>query len=63
MRITVNFDLCEANAYCVNECPDVFRLEEDDTLTVLTETPGEEMRGKALAAERRCPRAAIKVTE
>ena len=33
MKILVDTDLCEANAICMGCCPEVFRVEEDDTLT------------------------------
>ena len=35
MKVVVDYDLCEANALCMEACPEVFRVEEDDTLTVL----------------------------
>ena len=43
MKVVVDYDLCEANALCMDCCPEVFRVEEDDTLTVLIEddVPGE----------------------
>ena len=59
MKIVVDYDLCEANAVCMDVCPECFRVEEDDTLTVLVESPGEELRGKVEEAVRLCPRQAI----
>ena len=44
MRAIVNSDLCEANAVCVRSCPEVFRLEEDDTLTILLDEIPEALR-------------------
>ena len=35
MKVVVDYDLCEANAVCRRSCSEVFRVEEDDTLTVL----------------------------
>ena len=63
MKIVVDYDLCEANALCMEAAPEVFRVEEDDTLTVLLEEPGEELRSKVEEAARLCPRQAILVTE
>ncbi len=63
MKIVVDYDLCEANAVCMGICPTCFRVEEDDTLTVLVESPGEELRGKVEEAVRLCPRQAISLTE
>lgn len=62
MKIVVDYDLCEANALCMEAAPEVFRVEEDDTLTVLIEEPGEELRGKVEEAARLCPRQAITVS-
>ena len=63
MKIGVDYDLCEANALCMEAAPEVFRVEEDDTLTILLEEPGEELRSKVEEAARLCPRQAILVTE
>ena len=50
MKVVVDYDLCEANALCMDCAPEVFRVEEDDTLTVLIEgrIPG---RSEKLAAK------------
>ena len=61
MKIVVDYDLCEANAVCMDVCPECFRVEEDDSLTVLVESPGEELRDKVNEAVRLCPRQAITV--
>ncbi len=59
MKVVVDFDLCESNAVCMSVCPDVFRVEEDDTLTILNESPPENLRAKLEEAVRLCPRQAI----
>ena len=61
MKIVVDYDLCEANALCMGVAPEVFRVEEDDTLTVLIEAPGEALRAKVEEAARLCPRQAITI--
>lgn len=61
MKIVVDYDLCEANGLCMETAPTVFRVEEDDTLTVLIEEPGEELRAKVEEAARLCPRQAITI--
>ena len=61
MKIVVDYDLCEANALCMEAAPEVFRVEEDDTLTVLLETPGDDLRAKVEEAARLCPRQAITI--
>ena len=30
MRVIVNFNLCESNALCVEDCPEVFEIRDDD---------------------------------
>ena len=59
MKVVVDFDLCEANALCMDVCPEVFRVEEDDTLTILMDEIGEDLRSKCEDAVRLCPRQAI----
>ena len=61
MKIVVDYDLCEANALCMEAAPEVFRVEEDDTLTVLIDAPGEELRVKVEEAARLCPRQAMTI--
>ncbi len=63
MKVVVDYDLCEANARCMDAAPEVFRVEEDDTLTVLIEEPPEELRAKVELAARVCPRLAITLEE
>ncbi len=61
MRIVVDFDLCESNALCMAEAPEVFEVRDDDFLYVLDEEPGEELRAKVEQAVRVCPKQAIKI--
>ncbi len=61
MKVVVDYDLCEANALCMQACPEVFRVEEDDTLTVLMDEVPDEFRSNVQKAERLCPRQAIRV--
>ena len=63
MKIVIDYDLCEANAVCMDVCPECFRVEEDDTLTVLIEKPPEKLRAKVEEAVRLCPRQAISLVE
>ncbi len=61
MKILVDYDLCEANAICQRSCPEVFRVEEDDTLTILLKEPEESLRTQLEEAVRLCPRQALKL--
>lgn len=59
MKVVVDWDLCESNANCMDEAPEVFRVNDDETLTILQENPPETLRKKVEAAVRKCPRGAI----
>lgn len=61
MRVVVDYDLCESNALCMAECPEVFEVRDDDFLYVLQEEPSEELRQKLLIAQRSCPKSAISI--
>ena len=63
MRVIANYDLCEANAVCVRSCPEVFRLEEDDTLTILLDEIPETLRSGVERAVRGCPRQALSLQD
>ena len=60
MKIIVDTDLCEANAVCMGGCPEVFRVEEDDTLTILMQEIPERLRPQIEEAVRLCPRQALR---
>jgi ferredoxin len=63
MKVVVDYDLCEANAVCVDQAPEVFRVDESDNLHILIENPPEALRKKVEAAVRLCPRQALSITE
>lgn len=63
MKVSVDFGLCEANALCMDACPEVFKLTEEDELIILIEEPDESLRGKVEEAAQLCPRLAITVIE
>ena len=63
MKVIANYDLCEANAVCVRVCPEVFHLEEDDTLTILLDEIPETLRSGVERAVRGCPRQALSLEE
>jgi ferredoxin len=59
VKISVDFNLCESNALCMAEAPEVFEVRDDNFLYVLDENPGPELTGKVEAAARACPKQAI----
>ena len=63
MRVVVSWDLCEANARCMDACPEVFKVDDKDELHILIEQPPEALRAKVKAAVAACPRAALMIVE
>ena len=63
MRVVVDWDLCESNGLCMAAAPEVFQLQDDDTLLVVQETPGESLRAAVAEAVRTCPKQAISLQE
>jgi len=63
MRITFNRALCDGNGNCAAAAPELFLLDDNDELVVLNEHPGEELRSKAEAAVRACPKNALSLGE
>jgi ferredoxin len=59
VRVVVDWDLCESNGLCMAAAPEVFELQEDDTLLILQENPDESLRARVTDAVRACPRQAI----
>lgn len=63
LQVVVDWDLCESNALCVDACPEVFEVDDDDNLQILIERPDASLRDQLVAAERACPRQAIRLVE
>jgi ferredoxin len=63
MRVVVDFDLCESNALCMAEAPEIFEVRDDDFLYVLQDTPPEDLREKAVKAMQVCPKQAITIED
>ncbi|MBW1882577.1 MAG: ferredoxin [Deltaproteobacteria bacterium] len=61
MKAILDTDLCEANALCMASCPEVFNLEDDDTLTILMQEIPEKYRTAVENAVRLCPRQALRI--
>lgn len=63
MKVKVDFDLCESNALCEAMAPDVFELDDDDYLQVLTDEVTDENRERIDRAVAACPKSAISIVE
>jgi sterol 14alpha-demethylase len=63
MKIVVDYDLCQGHAVCMGEAPEVFQVDSKGMLTVLQESPPEELREKVEAAAEYCPTGSIKIID
>ena len=63
MKIEVDFGLCEANAICMGIIPEVFQVDEQDYLHVLSDEVTPENEAHIRDAVRQCPRQAISIVE
>lgn len=63
MKIVVNWALCDGNGNCAQQAPELLAMRDDDSLEILKENFGEELRAKAEAAVRSCPKNALRLTE
>ena len=63
MKVKVDYDLCESNALCEAFAPDIFQVDDDDNLQLLSDqvTPENEDRIKQAVAA--CPKAALSIVE
>jgi ferredoxin len=60
-RIVVDFELCESNGICMGIIPEVFDLDEDDYLHVLSDEVTPDNERLIREAVRQCPRQAISI--
>jgi len=64
MKVKVDEYLCDAHGVCVDTCPEVFALDDDDDIvTVLNPEPDESLREAVNRAANMCPKAAITVED
>ena len=62
-KVVVDFGLCEANAVCMGIIPEVFDLDDQAVLHVLTDEVTPENEAQIRDAVRQCPRQAIAIVE
>jgi ferredoxin len=63
MRIVVDRDLCDGHGMCEAMAHDYFELDDDDTMTVLDESPPESDRARVHAAVQSCPALALSLQD
>lgn len=62
MRVTVDFDRCEAHGLCALTAPDVFSFDDRGSLRVV-QRPGPEHRAAVEESVRMCPALAVTLTD
>ncbi|MCC7516628.1 MAG: ferredoxin [Pseudomonadales bacterium] len=67
MRIKVDLDLCQGHSVCMEECPEVFSVQDNPdgypSVVVLLEEPPESLREKVMNAVHGCPNRVIRIEE
>ena len=64
MKVVVDELRCDAHGVCVEACPEVFALgDDDDKVRVLVEHPDESLREQLHRAALVCPKAAITIED
>lgn len=62
MKLSADYDECEAYGLCVIAAADLFRLNEENFVEILDETPSEDRRAAAEEAVRNCPMQVLSLT-
>lgn len=63
MKVTVDTDLCEANAVCSGLVPEVFEVDESDELKILVSEIPPELADRVRDAVQSCPKMALTLQE
>ena len=64
MKVVVDELRCDAHGVCMDACPEVFALsDDDDKVRVLVEEPDESLREQVQRAAVVCPKAAITIED
>jgi ferredoxin len=63
MRVTVDRDLCEANAVCAGLVPEVFDVDDEDVLHIAAGEVPPELADGVRRAVQSCPKTALHLEE
>lgn len=63
IRVSVDHDVCEANAVCEGILPEVFHVTDEDELEILQANVPAEFEEQVRDAVFRCPKAALQLHE
>ncbi|WP_459549048.1 ferredoxin [Nocardia sp. X0981] len=61
MKVSVDFDQCEANGICAGIAPDVFELDDEDMLHVAEGEVPADQETQVAEAVAQCPKAALRL--
>lgn len=63
MKPEVDHSLCIGDGICVDICPEVFEMRDDNLAHVINESPGDDLNERIREAADACPTGAILVHE
>lgn len=63
IKIVFNRDNCSTHGACIDAAPDIFDWNDDDSLKIKVEKPGEELRDQLEDAVRACPTQSLSIAE
>ncbi len=63
IKIVLNIENCSNHSACIDAAPDIFDWNEDDSLKIKVEDPGEELRDQIEDAVRACPTQSLSIVE
>lgn len=65
MKIKLDMDLCQGHSVCMDECPEVFTVVDNEEgypkVKILIAEPDESLRAKVEMAAKYCPNRVIKI--
>jgi sterol 14-demethylase len=62
-RLVVDADLCQGHGVCESEAPELFEVNRDRKVDLLTERPSDDQRRAAELAVKYCPTHALSIVD
>ncbi len=63
MKVKVDKELCSGDGICVDLCPQVFEMNDDDIAEVIVDVVPEDLEDDVRDAAESCPEACIEIEE
>lgn len=63
MKVKIDRELCSGDAICVDMCPDVFELDDEEIAVVLVDTVPKDLEDDVKDACESCPEECIHIIE